>query len=531
MKLILENWRNFLNLTENFYLASDTQKKNPISLKILNAILSKLPNSKQAKNLKQIEASGAEGIVFSLDDYRVIKLFFSIQNALKATPFFSKKLDFTANIYSAGKINLDLPVIYYREKSSYAKTTPVAIKTIYYLVMERVVPDEETYNSIELEYDRYVRLSKIQFKELIELFSLQDEGIKNRIKQIISNFLLDKNLISKEQDPFQYLNSIDKKQRNILITKEFSLWSKQKTKEFVFIDNFGKPLLLKNFLLNDIGVIKTVNFETKNLKSFLFSRKEFSFVKNNKSVINNFKEIEELLIEIILKSKIPWSDIHKGQFGRNKQGKLIALDLGIKQNTAAQSFLFNKNVSSVSLKSDNPTIVSEQSKENKKILNFWDFDSTLFNTDDDKVGKSKWEKIYKKQFPYIGWFSKEESLDPALDIQPVQNVINMYRQISNNSVNIILSDRQPNLESAMSKILKLNNIKADHFLLNAGKNKTQRIEDFFEKNPDFDEINVFDDNEQALKSHLKFKKLYNIWRPELIINLFQVESGNIKKYG
>ena len=515
-------------LNENFYLAKDTGKTQPLSLPILNAILSKIPNSPSANSLKQIEASGAEGIVFSLDDFRVIKIFFALENALKSAPLLNKKLPFTANIYSAGRVEVDLPLIYYRKNSSYSSEDVTPTKNIYYLVMQRVVPDEETYNSIEMAYDRYVRISKIQYSELIEYMNLNQENLTNRIKTIISNFLTDNKDITnftKDQDSIEFLNSLDKKKKNVIINQYYPAWAKTKTKEFVLLDNNNKPLILKNFLLNEIEYFNSVDYDVSVVKQFLLQKKEFSSKsRNGKTVLLNFQEVENLIKQIVVESKIPWNDIHKGQFGRNKKGSLIALDLGIKQEGQNNKFLFDKNVSKLSLASAQIKLVSESIK--KKIINFWDFDKTLFDTDDKTEGIRKWENIYNQKYPHIGWFSKKESLDPNLNFKPIKNNIDKYYELSNNSINYILSNRQKFLKKEISKILELNNIFVDGYLLHNGKNKTQRIQDYLEENPDCDEINIFDDKISILLVHeQKFKQLYNTWRPELKINLYDTSSG------
>jgi hypothetical protein len=267
-----------------------------------------------------------------------------------------------------------------------------------------------------------------------------------------------------------------------------------------------------------LNIINTVDYDISVVKQFLLKQKEF-----NGKVLKNLDEIQDLIKKIIIDSKIPWNDIHRGQFGRNKNGDLIALDLGVKQKNRNDSHLFNKNVSKLSLRGKKIKLISES--YNYKIVNFWDFDKTLFDTDEKNVGIKKWENFYNKKYPHVGWFSKKESLDPNLDIRPLQYVIDNHKDLFANSTNILLSNRMQKLQAEISQILELNNIFVDGFLLHNGKNKTERILDFLEENPDINEINIFDDKRSILLLHKEFKDLYAVWREDLKINIFDTSSG------
>ena len=114
--------------------------------------------------------------------------------------------------------------------------------------MQRVVPDEETYNSIEMAYDRYTRISKVQYSELIEYMNLNQENLTNRIKTIISNFLTDTKNITKDQDPIEFLNSLDRKKKHVIIIEQYPAWAKTKTKEFVLLDNNNNHYIKELFV-------------------------------------------------------------------------------------------------------------------------------------------------------------------------------------------------------------------------------------------------------------------------------------------
>lgn len=358
--LIKENIISASLMKENFYLSSDTERQNPITRKILNAVITKLPMLTKAKSKPEIEASGAEGIVISLDDYRVIKFFFSKENAEKSAGLYYKNVDFTSNVYTAGKILLDIPVVYVKQGSSYSKKSLVETNVIYYVVMQRVTPDEETYNQVELAYEKFNRLSNIKFKDL-ELFqTLNDPILINRINEILESFLTESGIDVSDLDKTnltQSINNLEKKKRNSLI-QGFDLWAKKQTKTFLLIDNQNKPLPLKYFILNDIGSMTTTSFNVQNFKNLLFSSPKFQ------KFIPSYNEIASLIKKIVIDNNIPWNDIHKGQFGRDKDNKLIALDIGIKSDK--DSGIFDTNISQLSLRGQETKLVRESKVIKKK---------------------------------------------------------------------------------------------------------------------------------------------------------------------
>ena len=98
MKLILENWKRFVDnktpLNEEFYYLVDKEYTQPLSSELVKVLSNKLPGTKLASKDAPLKASGAEGVVLSLDDKRVIKMFHSLDNAAKNLPLVSKN---TAN--------------------------------------------------------------------------------------------------------------------------------------------------------------------------------------------------------------------------------------------------------------------------------------------------------------------------------------------------------------------------------------------------------------------------------------------------
>lgn len=537
LKKIINNFLNYQILKENFYLLNDEKFENPVTKDIINSISYNLPITKNAKKNPEVEASGAEGIVISLDDYKVIKLFFSKENAAKNSMLYSKNFDFTAKIYSAGRIDLDVPVRYFRKGSNYSATDDAQkTKNIYYVIMQRIVPDEKTYNDVELAYENFFRISKIKIEHLEMMNNLNDSGLSLTIDNIINKFLIESNNFknSLDEKTFDQLLNSSNKLRDIMSSKktrnifnvEYSVWRKTQTKNFLFYDKTGRPLLLKHFLLNDIEAKNVIpaNFNIDLVKDMMFASKEFQKSGADKK----YEEIANLLEKIIIENKIPWKDIHRGQFGRDDKGNLIAVDIGLKSDSNTDS-VFNKNVSKLSLRGKEMKLVEnlDPDKIQGYTINFFDFDKTLFDTPGPEEGKITWENLYGTKFPHIGWLSKAESLDHNLDIPANREVMKFYHNNQGSqSLNVILSDRIPKMQLHMESLLNLYGIHPDLFLLNTGPHKSQRLRSFVESfaHP-IAEINLFDDKESVLQSYLEFKNLYDLWESGIKISIYKIQNG------
>jgi hypothetical protein len=497
-----------------------------------------LPSSPRAQNLKPLKASGAEGIVLSLDDKRVIKLFHSIENAAKNLPLVSKNVPETGQVYSIGKILLDQPVIYHKKGSTYTPTDASAAKEIYYIVMQRVKPDPYVYNYVELAYETFNRISSLTLDNLLLLYANGEKVIKERANKIFIDFM---NFVGEKfSDKFDniesFIRTATRRERNIL-KNMFSQFRKSKTKEFVFVSN-GRPLSLKELLLNYLGIENTITY-AKNLVDLLLSSNAFqkkakkSFTGN--SLSKDLLDILKLIKTLRIDKKIPWNDIHREQFARNEKNDLIALDLGIKGDAElkAAASQFNKNVSKIATRGEEFKLLEQKNKSsNIETLNVFDFDGTLFKTPGSDVGKMNYEKVYKKPYPHKGWFGREESLDDKLDIPQIKSTRKIYEQLKKNpnSKTILISDRAFFLEDRMSQFLSDRGYHFDDILLKTGKiKKAERLQDFWENYPNVKEINVFDDMNSAIEQYLQLKDLYSIYRDDLEFNIFQIVDESIRK--
>jgi hypothetical protein len=544
MKLLIENWRKFTEnrniLNEEFYYLTDTDYTQPLSSEIINVLASKLPGSTRALSTDSLKASGAEGVVVSLDDKRVIKLFHSIENAAKNLPLVSKNIPETAQVYSTGKIILDQPVVYYRRGSSYTPSETSATKELYYIVMQRVIPDPYIYNYVELAYEKYNRLSNIDFNKLIELYSIDEPLLKERISEIFLDFMNTQqdNLSSAFQNIDDVLMNAGRKQVNIL-RNQFNVYRKNKTKEFVLMAN-GRVVTLKGLILNYLDIENDVPYATEFL-DFLaqtpsFQKKPKKSFTNN-TLIEDLKAIIELVATIRINKQIPWNDIHKEQFGReNISNKLVALDLGVKggdsfYDAAAE---FDKNVSVLSTRGAEVKVIREEvdNEENTdiKVLNVYDFDRTLFFTHGAEEGKAKYELAFGTQYPHKGWFGREESLSDELEIEANKQIRTIYDVLKaeDDSLSIVISNRTFQLKDRLEQFLSDRGYNFDAIILKSGKvSKSERLQEFWENYPSVDKINVFDDMDDSLSQYQQLRNLYSIYREDLDFNIFKVLESDI----
>lgn len=517
---------NEISILENFYFIKDTKLENPLTQYILDQLKGKIPALKNIKDPK-LEASGAEGIVISLDDYRVIKLFFSIENAAKSVPFLNKNISFSAKITSIGTIRLNEEVIYAKKGSIYSKQTPQKTKVLYYVVMERVVPDSKTYNDLENSYVSFSYLKNINDIKKISNYLNFTKGTsleKFAKEQILKPFLEEskiqnitsEDIYNNQFDVSKIAEKIGKKEANNLI-QLFMQWKKNQTKLCLYVFGENKPLLLKWALLSYIGKYNLDYDINKIIKSF------YDSLKNENK--NNFNEIVSLLKEIIIQNKIDWKDIHKEQFGRIKSSnKLVAIDIGIKTDSKESYSQFNKNVYTVDIKRKSRQSISEIEGENTiEQINFFDFDGTLFLTPGKEEGSKLYKKITGKEYPHEGWAGRPESLLPEYNIQINPKIVPYLKKALNNpkAKNFLLTNRNSKLENQIKQILKVNNIEFDGYLFKTGdQSKSHRIEKTFEDYPDAKIINVYDDKTNELYDiDKKFKSKYGVWRPEMVINL------------
>ena len=127
-------------------------------------------------------------------------------------------------------------------------------------------------------------------------------------------------------------------------------------------------------------------------------------------------------------------------------------------------------------------------------LEAFDFDGTLFQTPEPEYGKRYWSEYYNKEYPYLGWWGRSESLDlNVFDIKPIQSVLNQLKDAINkpNTYVIILTSRIERLRPYVQKILDVNNINVDYLdMKNNDLDKGNRILKYINKYPNLKTISV-----------------------------------------
>lgn len=111
-----------------------------------------------------------------------------------------------------------------------------------------------------------------------------------------------------------------------------------------------------------------------------------------------------------------------------------------------------------------------------KTLYSFDFDDTLFHTPRMEEGKEHWEKETGLSWPYNGWWSKSETIDPDIfHIQRNEWVYNEYLKAMSDqdSVSILATGRLNKVKEMrenIDKILILNNISFDELNVTDSRN-------------------------------------------------------------
>jgi len=260
-----------------------------------------------------------------------------------------------------------------------------------------------------------------------------------------------------------------------------------------------------------------------------------SFTEN--TLAEDLGAIINLIKEIRIDNKTAWNDIHQEQFGRSGDNRLVALDLGVKgdQDPKDAGAAFNKNVSQLSTRGKTVKAVRESTGEEEphiRTLNVFDFDKTLFFTHGAEEGKKHYEEVFGTDYPHEGWFGREESLSDELEIAENPVLRKIYDSLSADpeAVSVVISNRNTKLHARLSQFLEDRGYSFEKILLKKGRSsKPDRLESLWEKYPNVDIINVFDDLPAALEQYKELRERYRPWREDLVFNIFQVLDQKIQK--
>jgi len=148
----------------------------------------------------------------------------------------------------------------------------------------------------------------------------------------------------------------------------------------------------------------------------------------------------------------------------------------------------------------------------RKLISF-DFDATLFHTALEDEGKTIWKEKTGEKWPYVGWWSKPETLDTTIFDTPLNRpVYNEYLNAVSDSDNFVIlaTGRIEKLRPQVEAILNKNNLSFDGVFCKIGPGDTFYFKTkLFERLIDDlkpDEFVMYDDREEHLVEFKEWAK-------------------------
>lgn len=158
-----------------------------------------------------------------------------------------------------------------------------------------------------------------------------------------------------------------------------------------------------------------------------------------------------------------------------------------------------------------------------------DFDDTLSNSPHPEEGKEIWKEKTGQEFPYIGWWSKPESLNTdVFDITMFDNIKSILTKEGNNPETyvIILTSRLERLRPQIQAILDANNVHVDKLDMRENEEtKGEKILKYIGQFPDLEEIDVYDDKEIHL---LEYKQIEDKIPSTITFRIFYANNGKVR---
>jgi hypothetical protein len=132
-------------------------------------------------------------------------------------------------------------------------------------------------------------------------------------------------------------------------------------------------------------------------------------------------------------------------------------------------------------------------------INIFDFDKTLFNTPDNSdMNKGIYFKKTGKIYPYIGWFSKKETLDETIfDITLNKDISILVKEsIDANCLTILLTGRIVKLRNDVKRLCVKHDLLFDRYYCSDKNNtldfKISVLRNLYNEHPDVT-IHFYDD--------------------------------------
>jgi hypothetical protein len=143
----------------------------------------------------------------------------------------------------------------------------------------------------------------------------------------------------------------------------------------------------------------------------------------------------------------------------------------------------------------------------KKItkLSVFDMDGTLIINPDKDECERVWVEKFNKPWPYVGVYSKPESLDFTIfEIPIIPHIVEEYKKAHNdeNVYTVLLTGRLIKLKKEVKNLLDNKGLYFDEYLLN-NKGETLlfklfELERLLNDFPDIEEITFFDDRDEHI---------------------------------
>lgn len=157
-----------------------------------------------------------------------------------------------------------------------------------------------------------------------------------------------------------------------------------------------------------------------------------------------------------------------------------------------------------------------------------DFDGTLVDTPLPDSGRKEYKEKTGQDWPYKGWWSRPETLDPVIFKMPViASTIAAYnkeRQVPN-TLMVMMTGRLARLAPAVENVLTHYNLKFDEYLYNTGgetlHSKINYLESLMAKYPDVKEIKMFEDRTEHIPT-------FEAWgaTKDIEFEVIEVKSGH-----
>lgn len=155
-------------------------------------------------------------------------------------------------------------------------------------------------------------------------------------------------------------------------------------------------------------------------------------------------------------------------------------------------------------------------EEITKIAIF-DFDGTLMDTPHPDTGKDIYKSKTGMDYPHLGWWSKEESLDTDIfDIKPITSTILDYNIEKDNpsTMMVMLTGRLPKQSNQVESILHDNDLIFDEYhykdLGDTLKSKLNTIQSLLNRFPNVSSIEMYEDREPHAIAFEEWGKENNI---------------------